>query len=121
MARSVNEWIGKTDDSRPPDRVRTRIWERFGKACAKCTREIGEGKLPWDCDHITALALGGGNREANLRPLCKECHKTKTKVDVRIKAVYYAKRKKRAGVKKPRSITRWRKFNGEIVYASRQR
>lgn len=30
MARAVDEWIGKTDDTRPPPRVLARIFEREG-------------------------------------------------------------------------------------------
>lgn len=118
--RSVEEWKGKTDDSPIPERVKLRVFERFGGICPMCTRKLQPGK--WDCDHIRALVNGGQHREYNLRPLCKvPCHANKTRADVAEKARSHKRRKSNAGIKKPRTIRAWRKFNGELVIAPRER
>lgn len=120
MSRSVPPWTSSTDDQSIPIRVRLRIFDRFDGRCAKCTRRLIGGE--WDLDHIVALANGGSHSEQNLQPLCKiPCHSQKTKQDVAEKARTYRKRKRNIGVKRPRTITRWRRFNGEPVYARRER
>jgi 5-methylcytosine-specific restriction endonuclease McrA len=118
--RATAEWIAKHDDEAIPPRVRLRVWDRFGGCCAECKRKIHAGEK-WDADHITALVNGGRHRESNLQLLCAWCHKAKTKADVAEKAVTYRKRRVNHGIKKPRAITRWRKFDGTPVHASRQR
>lgn len=118
--RTVEEWFGATDDAMPPPHVRLRIVNRFGGQCPKCTRSLKH--VAWDCDHIVALTNGGENREANLQPLCASpCHSDKTKADRRQKAKTDHVRRSLYGIKKPRTITRWRRFNGDIVQASRGR
>ncbi len=121
--RTVPEWIAtKSDDQAIPDRVRARVFVKFGGKCAECGRKIGEGALAWDCDHITALALGGGHREFNLRPLCRAvCHRSKTRDDAAVRKRFNASQRRRAGIRKRRTITAWRKFDGTIVRASRAR
>lgn len=120
MTRSTDEWIGKNDDHSIPARVRLRVFERFDGHCAICTRRIG-GSIKAAYDHITALINGGGNRESNIQLLCLECHRKKTNSDVALKSRTYRKRAGHIGVRKPRTITRWRKFNGDVVQASRDR
>lgn len=118
--RSVVEWVGAHPDAAIPDRVRVRIFERYAGRCPKCTRKLVPSQ--WDCDHIVALANGGRHAESNLQPLCKvPCHSAKTADDVAEKSRSYRKRKANAGIRKPRSIRAWRRFNGEPVYASRDR
>jgi 5-methylcytosine-specific restriction protein A len=97
--RSVPEWVGRTDDSPVPNRVRLRVWERCGGRCGACRRELVAGDR-WDCDHIVALALGGDHREGNLQALCSWCHKRKTRDDVAIKAYRYRHRLAKAGIKR---------------------
>jgi 5-methylcytosine-specific restriction protein A len=118
--RSVPEWIGKSPDSVPPPRVRLRIFNRYGGRCYLSKRLIRPGDK-WDAEHIIALTLGGENREKNLAPALKAPHKVKTGQDRKIKKRTDARRKKHIGIHKPRTITRWRKFNGEIVIAGRER
>lgn len=117
MSRAVPEWIGKNDDTAIPLRVRQRVHFYFGGNCAVCTRPA----IPSELDHITPLILGGEHRETNLQLLCKPCHKAKTKLDVKLKAKVSRVRSKHIGLKKPRTMTRWRKFNGEVVSAPRTR
>ena len=120
MPREVTEWIGKTDDTQIPDRVKLRVFEKFEGICPKCTRELQPGA--WECDHIIPLILGGRHEEDNLQPLCSNpCHSGKTALDVKIKAKVARVRKKHLGIEKPRSIRSWRKFDGTAVYAEKER
>lgn len=118
--RTVTEWVGKTDDAAIPDRVRVRIFERHGGICHLSGRKIKYGE-PWDLDHIVALINGGSHCESNLAPALRDKHRKKTAADVAEKAMVYRKRAKHLGLKKPRTMTRWRKFDGSIVYADRER
>lgn len=122
MSRSTNEWIGKTDDAAIPPRVRLRQFERDGGICqCGCNIKIS-ARDKWETDHIDAIINGDGeNRESNLQTLLAEHHKAKTKLDVKLKAKVARVRKKNLGIKKPRTMTRWRNFRGEVVTASRER
>lgn len=100
MARTVEEWIGKTDDTVPPPRVRIRIFDRAGGRCHICTCKIAAG-MYWQADHIKALCNGGANREANLAPACRNCCYTKTAEDVAEKSDVAEKRKKHLLPKEP--------------------
>jgi len=121
MSREVPEWRGKTDDTPIPPRVRARLYLMGNGKCCKCTRFIDGKKLTAEYDHIVPLILGGSNSEVNLQLLCKPCHQAKTKLDVKLKAKVARVRKRNIGIKKPRTIRSWRKFNGEIVFAPRAR
>lgn len=120
MSRAVPEWIGKTDDAAIPHRVRLRVFMRFGGICHLSGVQIRPGDQ-WDCDHIVALVNGGEHRERNLAPALRAEHRKKTAADVKQKSKDYRVRSKHNGIKKPRTIRSWRKFNGEIVYAERER
>jgi 5-methylcytosine-specific restriction enzyme A len=98
MSRATPEWIGKTDDDPVPDRVRLRVFERFGGICCECTVKI-RGRR-WICDHRKALINGGENRESNLGPIHEACDKTKTKADVAEKSNNNRVRSKHLGIKK---------------------
>ena len=105
MPRKVEEWVGKTADTPVPDRVALRVFEKFGKACAGCGRDLRDQS--WDCDHKIALinwiGEGHGNTESNLQPLGNKCcHPAKTKEDVKIKSQSYRKRAKAAGLRRSR-------------------
>lgn len=120
MTRSTDEWIGKTDDSKIPPRVIERVARRADGRCCKCTRETGPA-LPGECDHVIPLILGGQHRESNFQWLCKPCHGAKTKLDVKLKAKVSRVHRQHRGIRKPRTITRWRRFDGSIVEAGRER
>lgn len=120
MSRSVNEWIGATPDARIPPRVRLRVFERHGGICHLTGVKI-TARDKWDCDHVIALINGGEHKESNLAPALRKAHRVKTAHDVKLKAKTARIRMRRAGIKKPRTITRWRKFNGDIVNATRER
>lgn len=118
--RSVPEWHGATPDTKIPPRVRLRIWERHGGKCHITGLKIQYGQA-WDLEHVIPLSHGGQHRESNLAPALKEPHKAKTKNDVRLKAKIDRIRKREAGIKKDRTITGWRRFNGQPRYAGRER
>jgi 5-methylcytosine-specific restriction protein A len=120
MTRTVEEWIATHDDQAIPARVKIRVFDRSGGVCPQCTLPI-VGKLRPAYDHIQALINGGQHREANLQLLCVPCHAVKTKADVAEKSVTARIRAKHLGIKKPRTIRAWRKFDGTIVYAERNR
>ena len=44
IGRAVEEWIGKTPDSKVPDRVKLRIWERECGRCHLSGRKILAGE-----------------------------------------------------------------------------
>jgi 5-methylcytosine-specific restriction protein A len=97
MSRSVPEWIGKTDDSAIPVRVKLRVHAKAEGLCAKCGVEAATGQY----DHIIPLIIGGENRESNLQFLCTPCHKAKTKLDVKLKAKVARVRSRHLGLRKP--------------------
>lgn len=100
MARTVDEWIGKTDDHRAPKKVRDRIIERDNR-CHLCGQPIQTAQR-WDLDHVQALINGGENRESNLRPAHVKCHKDKTARDVAEKAKVAAIRMRHNGSARPK-------------------
>ncbi len=99
MSRSVPEWIGKTDDTPVPPRVRLRVFHKYDGVCYRAGRKIRPGE-PWDAEHIVAIINGGENRESNLAPCLRDKHREKTAEDVAIKAKTYRVRKARWGIKK---------------------
>lgn len=98
MARTVREWIGKTDDQPVPPRVKLRVFDSTGGICSGCFRKI-LGGMRWICDHKLALINGGENRESNLQPLCLLCNLSKTAVDVAQKSKTARVRLKHLGVR----------------------
>lgn len=120
MILSVDEWFGATPDTRPPPHVRLRVLKRYRDRCPKCTRSLKYAR--WDCDHIVALGNGGENRESNLQPLCvSPCHSDKSRADRKLKVISDRAQKRAFGIKGNRSITAWHRWNGDRVYASRER
>ncbi len=102
-------------------------WERSGKCC-EGLRASGERcntfleHKPHHYDHIIPDGIGGKNDLQNCAVLCLDCHGEKTnKRDIPIIAKAKRVRDKFEGRKKPRTITRWRKFNGTPVHAARER
>ncbi|HEX5242809.1 MAG TPA: hypothetical protein VFW23_06050 [Tepidisphaeraceae bacterium] len=121
MPRSVTEWIGSGPDAAVPPRVRLRIFDRYGGRCqCGCNRKIMVGEA-WDAEDEIAVINGGERRESNLRPFLREHHKAKTASDVAIKSKTYRVRSRHFGIKKRPSFRGWRKFDGTVVYAERDR
>lgn len=100
MARTVPEWIGDTDDTAVPDRVRVRVFDRKGGRCHRCTRKIMTGER-WTCEHLIALINWSatdekphGNRESNLDVTCCNCLPEKNAEDQAEKSEVYQDRKR---------------------------
>lgn len=110
MTRSAPEWIGRTDDSAIPPRVKVRVFERHNGRCHLSGRPIRAGER-WDCDHVIALCNGGQHRESNLAPALAAPHKIKTAADVAEKATVYRKRLAHLGLKPARQKIQSRGFD----------
>jgi 5-methylcytosine-specific restriction endonuclease McrA len=93
MSRAVALWIGKTDDTPVPPRVRDRVFEREGGRCHRCTKIIRPGEK-WTLEHRKALINGGRNAEDNLCLTCCNCLPAKNADDVAEKSAVATKRKK---------------------------
>jgi 5-methylcytosine-specific restriction endonuclease McrA len=58
-------------------RLRQKVFVDHLFTCARCGLITQDLEL----DHIQPLNDGGTNDESNLQPLCKVCHKAKTKLE----------------------------------------
>ena len=98
----------------------SRLLEFSGK-CAECDCKVG-GTAGMEWDHIIPLEMGGEDKIDNLQPLCRPCHKAKTKQDAGHIAKAKRMRQRRAGIaRQPRAVipgskaSRWRrKIDGTI-------
>jgi len=116
MSRSTEEWIGKTDDSPIPPRVRLRVFERHGGICYLSGRKIMPADK-WECDHVIALINGGENRESNLAPAIASKHREKTASDVAVKSKIARIQAKHLGIKKRSTLSHpklVRGFDGRV-------
>lgn len=117
MSRSTDEWIGKTDDSAVPPRVRVRRFDAFGGICYLSHRKIRAGEK-WELHHIIALINGGQHRESNLAPVLYDAHKKQTRLDVAEKKLFARKRAKYIGATRPKRAFQSKfkkKVSGEVV------
>lgn len=102
MPREVEEWVGKTPDSKIPDRVKDRVWEREKSRCHRCGRRHRGTEKGWIIEHLLALINGGENRERNLCLSCPWCKLEKDAEDVAVKSKSAAVRQKHRGITKPK-------------------
>ncbi|GAA4108551.1 HNH endonuclease [Aminobacter aganoensis] len=100
MARTVSEWIGKTDDSAPSEACKRRIVAKQDGACALTGRPFTPQDRP-QFDHKVPLWLGGENRERNLHAIIDEAHKAKTKAEATVRAQVNARQSSHLGLKAP--------------------
>lgn len=103
MSRSLPEWVGRTDDTPIPPRVKIRVFEAQGGLCAHCEAKMGTGGKSPEFDHKVALANGGENRESNTQALCRPCHRAKTNVDVAQKSTDRRIKAKHLGIEKKKA------------------
>ncbi len=85
MPRTVQPWVGKTDDAKVPAHVRLRIFTNSGGVCHISGRKIAPGEK-WELEHLRPLSEGGAHCESNLRPALVEPHKAKTAEEARRRA-----------------------------------
>jgi 5-methylcytosine-specific restriction protein A len=86
----------------------------------RCPVKLTLGKYHYD--HVIPDGLGGEPILDNCAVLCVACHKDKTTTKD-VPAIAKTKRIQdgQKGIKKPRTIRAWRKFNGAAVFAERER
>lgn len=68
----------KADKRKPPTKADIHYMLQWYGVCAECNENLNGY---YEADHIHQLSLGGKNTPENFRPLCKQCHKTKTADD----------------------------------------
>ncbi len=100
---------------------RVRIFLEASGICHICHTFIDATKHPWHVEHVTPLWLGGADDESNMRPAHIDCHASKSADEAPQRAKSNRIRARRIGIKKPRSIRQWRRFDGSIVTAPRER
>lgn len=100
MARDLEEWVGRDDNTPVPDRVRVRVFDAKDHRCHRCTRKVMTGER-WTLEHIIALINWRkteeephGNRESNLGVTCCNCLPEKNADDMAEKSAVYEIRKK---------------------------
>lgn len=101
MPRTISEWIGRTDDTPAPPRVRVRVYERYKGICQLSMRQIQAGEK-WELNHSIALIEGGENRESNLEPVLVDPHKKETKRQMAVKKKVSDIKKKHLGITQPK-------------------
>jgi 5-methylcytosine-specific restriction protein A len=109
VSRAVPIWIGKTDDTPAPPRVRARVFVACDGKCHRCGRKICTGER-WTLEHLIALINGGANAEHNLGVTCDWCLPQKNAEDVAIKAKSARVRLKHIGVHTPKGRLQSRGF-----------
>lgn len=101
VGRSVKEWFGKTPDSKCPQHVLLRIFDREGGVCFITGRKIKPGD-EWEghhCDELgRGLEEGCENREKNIHPALIDPHKAETAKQRKRKAKSDAVRSKHIGI-----------------------
>ena len=101
-------------------KVKTNAALRANGHCEICTRKLLTGDFHFD--HEIPDGLGGKATLENCRVLCRSCHKNKTtQKDVPLIAKSKRNYRKSVGIKDKRTILSWRKFDGTIVKAGRNR
>lgn len=101
---------------------RAELFLEHGGICHICKCRIhAERGERWEVEHVEAREIGGRDDWDNLRPAHVKCHKLKTAEDKRVIAKCNRIRNRHYGIKPPRKMTQWRRFNGERVTVSRER
>ncbi len=84
----------------------------------RCNAPLSKGV---QFDHVDADYFSKDASLENCAAICIHCHKDKTRSDVKKIAKSKRIQDRQSGLKKPRTITRWRTFSGQVVHASRDR
>ena len=101
--------------------ARTRIFDARNGMCCICGTRCGIMYGKWIIEHIKPLWLGGADDESNMAPAHERCAIEKTVGEAPVKAKTDRQRANHLGIKKSRTITRWRLFNGQPVSVRRER
>lgn len=118
---SLREAIGQIRPGKTPRRgftaaQRRAVAEDWSGACSACETALSGA---WHIDHVIPLALGGRHEPGNWVPICVDCHKAKTRGDVKaIAKVARIIRRETEGPKpsrlRSRGFTHSRRFDGTI-------
>jgi len=100
-------------------RTKLVCWNRAGGQCEKCTAKLFHGNVEYH--HIKECAFDGGDTPENCQVLCRTCHRKITGQRAAVIAKSNRQHAKNAGIRKPRTIRAWRKFDGRPVFATRER
>ncbi len=100
-------------------RTKLIAWNRSNGQCEKCTAKMFPGNVEYH--HIKECAFGGDDLPENCLAICRACHRYITGERAAVIAKSNRLRGRHIGVKKPRSIRSWRKFDGTVVHARRER
>lgn len=92
----------------------TRLLEFSGR-CAGCSCKVG-GAAGLEWDHIIALELWGEDTIDNLQPLCRGCHRGKTRQDAAHIAKAKRMQQRKAGIKRQGKRIPYRRFDGTPVW-----
>jgi 5-methylcytosine-specific restriction protein A len=101
VSRPVPEWQGKDDGTPIPQRVKLRVYKKFGGVCQICFAK--EKILGPEYDHRVALINGGKHAESNLQPVHPKCHRNKSNADVAEKSATYRTQIHHYGIKRSRN------------------
>jgi 5-methylcytosine-specific restriction protein A len=96
-------------------------FQRAGGRCEECGIKLLTGEARYECHHQIPDRCGGGNDLSNARCLCRVCHAAVSSAQARTIAKVRRIERRHAGIRKPRRITGWKRFDGSPIYASRER
>lgn len=97
------------------------IFELAKGVCMFCNGKIQVGEA-WEVSHAVPLEMGGADEIQNMFPAHKKCHRRQTsEVDIPMIAKAKRRQARHLGIKKPRTIRAWRRFDGSPVFAPRER
>lgn len=121
----MTEDVGTTKRKAMTPRMRLKVWEAHKGICALCGGKIDGVRERWIVEHITPLALGGQDTEANMGPAHEACALKKTfgrTGDIAKAAKAKRAKTKHLGIKKSKNPlpgskgSKWkRKMDGSIV------
>lgn len=100
-------------------KTKDQAFERSGGFCEGCGLPLQPGRITYD--HRIPDWMGGEPTLENCQVLGWCCDKPKTAKDQGDIAKVKRIRRRDNGIRRPRTITRWRNFRGEPVIAPRER
>lgn len=99
--------------------VKLEAWNRAGGRCEKCTTKLYGHQTEYH--HDKECTFGGDATIANCIVLCRACHSNITRGRAKDISKSNRIRNRNIGIKRPRTIRAWRKFDGTPVFAPRAR
>lgn len=102
-------------------KVKLAAWERCDGRCEVqwCNTKLHPGRFTYD--HRNPDYFGGEPTLDNCQVICRECDREKTGKDAGAIAKSRRIVKRAAGIRKARTIRKWRRFSGKPVFAPRER